>query len=245
MSKITFRTAATALAILAAPAAFIIPLQSGAATREEVTVIPDPAADAPLAAEHGSSKAVLAGGCFWGVQAVFQHVKGVTHVTSGYSGGNAMTAQYETVSTGTTGHAESVEITYDPAVVSYGKLLKVYFEVAHNPTELNRQGPDEGSSYRSEIFAATPAQEQTARAYIAQLNGAHLFAGPVVTKVEALKGFYKAEDYHQDYLFLNPTAPYIVYNDLPKIAALKSVWPQYYRPDPVLLSSAHAASQRG
>ena len=173
MSKFTFRTAATALAILAAPAAILMSSHGNAAAREEFTVIPDPASDAPLAAGHGSSKAVLAGGCFWGVQAVFQHVKGVTHVTSGYSGGSALTAQYETVSTGTTGHAESVEITYDPSVVTYGKLLKVYFEVAHNPTELNRQGPDEGTQYRSSIFFADPEQQKIAADYI-EIGRAHV-----------------------------------------------------------------------
>jgi peptide-methionine (S)-S-oxide reductase len=228
MSKFTFRNAVTALAILAAPAALIIPLQSGAAAREEITVIPDPAADAPLAAQHGSSKAVLAGGCFWGVQAVFQHVKGVTHVTSGYSGGNAMTAQYETVSTGTTGHAESVEITYDPAVVSYGKLLKVYFEVAHNPTELNRQGPDEGTQYRSSIFFADPEQQKVATDYIAQLDSAKVYPKPIVTKVVPLTAFYAAEDYHQNFATLHPDHPYIAYWDLPKVANLQKALPDLY-----------------
>jgi peptide-methionine (S)-S-oxide reductase len=228
MSKLTFRNAVTALAILAVPAALIIPLQSGAAAREEVTVIPDPATDAPLAAQHGSSKAVLAGGCFWGVQAVFQHVKGVTHVTSGYSGGSSMTAQYETVSTGTTGHAESVEITYDPAVVSYGKLLKVYFEVAHNPTELNRQGPDEGTQYRSSIFFADPEQQKVATGYIAQLDAAKVFPKPIVTQVVPLKAFYAAEDYHQDFATRHPDHPYIAYWDLPKVANLQKALPDLY-----------------
>src|SRR5579859_2432971 len=183
MSKLNFRTALTALAILAAPAALILPLRAGTAGPEAVTIIPDPVADAPLASSHGSSKAVLAGGCFWGMQAVFQHVKGVTHVTSGYSGGSALTAQYETVSSGSTGHAESVEITYDPAVISYGKLLKVYFEIAHNPTELNRQGPDEGTQYRSSIFFADPEQQKIATDYIAQLDTAKVFGRPIVTQV--------------------------------------------------------------
>ena len=180
---------------------------------------------------------VLAGGCFWGQQAVFEHVKGVTKVVAGYSGGAAATANYPLVTTETTGHAESVEVTFDPKLVSFGRLLQVYFSVAHDPTELNFQGPDEGSSYRSEIFFASPAQEKTARAYIAQLGGAHIFAKPIVTKVEPLKGFYAAEGYHQDYLIHNPTQPYIVFNDLPKLAALKQVWPGYYRPDPVRLAS--------
>ena len=180
---------------------------------------------------------VLAGGCFWGQQAVFEHVKGVTKVVAGYSGGAAATANYPLVTTETTGHAESVEVTFDPKLVSLGRLLQVYFSVAHDPTELNFQGPDEGSSYRSEIFFASPAQEKAARAYIAQLDGAHIFAKPIVTKVEPLKGFYAAEGYHQDYLIHNPTQPYIVINDLPKLAALKRVWPGYYRPDPVRLAS--------
>ena len=191
----------------------------------------DPANDAP------NETVVLAGGCFWGQQAVFEHVKGVTKVVAGYSGGAAVTANYPLVTTETTGHAESVEITFDPKLVSFGRLLQVYFSVAHDPTELNFQGPDEGSSYRSEIFFATPEQEKTARSYIAQLDGAHLFAKPIVTKVEPLKGFYKAEGYHQDYLIHNPTQPYIVINDLPKLAALKHVWPDYWRPDPVRVAS--------
>ena len=191
----------------------------------------DPANDA------ARETVVLAGGCFWGQQAVFEHVKGVTKVVAGYSGGAAATANYPLVTTETTGHAESVEITFDPKLVSFGRLLQVYFSVAHDPTELNFQGPDEGSSYRSEIFFASPAQEKTARAYIAQLGGAHIFAKPIVTKVELLKGFYAAEGYHQDYLIHNPTQPYIVVNDLPKLAALKRVWPGYYRPDPVRLAS--------
>jgi peptide-methionine (S)-S-oxide reductase len=181
--------------------------------------------------------AVLAGGCFWGQQGVFEHVKGVTKVVAGYSGGAAQTANYPMVTTETTGHAESVQITFDPKQISFGKILQIYFSVAHDPTELNRQGPDEGSSYRSEIFAATPVQEKTTRAYIEQLGKARIFAGPVVTKVEPLKAFYAAEGYHQDYLVQNPTAPYIVYNDLPKLAALKKVWPELYRDQPVLLAS--------
>ena len=197
--------------------------------------IPAPALDPANPA--ASETAVLAGGCFWGQQGVFEHVKGVTRVVAGYSGGSKATAFYPMVGTETTGHAESVQVTFDPKVISFGKLLQVYFSVAHDPTELNRQGPDEGTSYRSEIFAASPEQEKTARAYIAQLDAGHVFAHPIATKVEPLKGFYDAEGYHQDYLFHNPTAAYIVYNDLPKIAALKAVWPQYYRADPVLLAS--------
>ena len=191
----------------------------------------DPANNVP------TETVVLAGGCFWGQQAVFEHVKGVRKVVAGYSGGARETATYPQVTTETTGHAESVEVTFDPRIVSFGKLLQIYFSVAHDPTQLNFQGPDEGPSYRSEIFFASPEQEKTARAYIAQLQAAHLYSGPIVTKVEKLKGFYPAEGYHQDYLIHNPTQPYIVYNDLPKLEALKRVWPEFYRPDPVRLAS--------
>lgn len=197
--------------------------------------IPAPGLDP--ASTAASETIVLAGGCFWGQQAVFEHVKGVTKVVAGYSGGAKQTATYPQVTTETTGHAESVQITFDPRVVSFGKLLQVYFSVAHDPTELNFQGPDEGTSYRSEIFFATPEQEKTARAYVAQLGGAHIFAHSIVTRIEPLKGFYAAEGYHQDYLIHNPTQPYIVFNDLPKLAALKQVWPELYRPDPVRLAS--------
>ena len=210
-----FRARLTGATLLIAPL-------TGAAT------LPDAAADTPLAASHGSSKAVLAGGCFWGVQVVFQHVKGVTHVTSGYSGGAADTAQYETVSEGNTGHAESVEITYDPAQVSYGTLLKVYFQVAHDPTELNRQGPDSGTQYRSSIFFETPEQQKVAQDYIAQLNAAKAFPKPIVTQVVPLKAFYPAEAYHQDYATLHPKQPYIAYYDLPKLANLQKEMPDLY-----------------
>ena len=196
--------------------------------------IPAPALDP--ASSAASETAVLAGGCFWGQQGVFEHVKGVTKVVAGYSGGAKETATYDQVTTETTGHAESVQITFDPRQVSFGRLLQIYFSVAHDPTQLNRQGPDSGTSYRSEIFAASPQQQKTADAYIAQLGAAHVFPGPIVTKVEPLKGFYAAEGYHQDFLVHNPTYPYIVYNDLPKLAAFKRVWPQYYRQDPVLLA---------
>jgi peptide-methionine (S)-S-oxide reductase len=198
--------------------------------------IPAPALDpANMAA---SETAVLAGGCFWGQQGVFEHVNGVTKVVAGYSGGSRATAFYPLVGTETTGHAESVQITFDPKVISFGKILQIYFSVAHDPTELNRQGPDEGSSYRSQIFYASPDQQKVAEAYIAQLNGAHVFGAPIATKVGQLSGFYRAEAYHQDFLIHNPTYPYIVYNDLPKIAALKKVWPDYYRDKPVLLAGS-------
>jgi peptide-methionine (S)-S-oxide reductase len=171
---------------------------------------------------------VLSGGCFWGIQAVFEHVKGVSSVTAGYSGGSAQTAQYEIVSTGNTGHAESVRIVYDPGQISYGQLLKVFFSVAHDPTELNRQGPDEGTQYRSAIFYATDDQRRVAQAYIDQLNGAKVFAQPIVTQVVALRAFYPAEAYHQDYAEHHPNEPYIAINDLPKVEHLKQTLPELY-----------------
>jgi peptide-methionine (S)-S-oxide reductase len=196
-----------------------------------------PAATSDAASPAATETAVLAGGCFWGQQGVFEHVKGVTKVVAGYAGGSGGTARYGIVSTGTTGHAESVQITFDPQQVTFAQLLRIYFSVAHDPTELDRQGPDSGTQYRSEIFAATPEQEAAAKAYIVQLDAAHVFALPIATKVEPLKGFYPAEDYHQDYLVLNPDSSYIQINDLPKIAALKRVWPEFYREKPVLLAA--------
>ena len=180
--------------------------------------------------------AVLSGGCFWGVQGVYEHVKGVKKVVSGYAGGDRTTARYETVGTGSTGHAESVQITFDPAKVSYGELLQVFFSVAHDPTQLNRQGPDTGSQYRSMISYRDDTQKNIADAYIAQLGKAGVFQRPIVTKVDPLKGFYPAEGYHQDYLAHNPSDPYIAYNDLPKIESLKRLFPDYYSQRPVLLS---------
>ena len=191
--------------------------------------IPDPAVDAPLASSKGEQIAVLAGGCFWGVEAVFEHVKGVSDVRSGYSGGSSETAQYEKVGTGETGHAESVKITYDPAQISYGQLLKVFFSVAHDPTELNRQGPDTGTQYRSAIFYANDEQRRIAQAYIEQLNQAKVFEGPIVTEVAALKSFNEAEAYHQNYLVNHPDEPYIVINDMPKVENLKKQLPSLYK----------------
>jgi peptide-methionine (S)-S-oxide reductase len=199
--------------------------------------IPSPLVDTPAAA-GGPQVAVLAGGCFWGLQGMFEHVRGVTKVVAGYSGGGASTAHYQMVGTETTGHAESVEITFDPKQITYGQLLQLFFSVAHDPTQLDRQGPDRGPSYRSEIFFASPEQERVARAYVAQLTKANIFRSPIVTKIEPLKAFYPAEDYHQDYLIHNPNQPYIVYNDLPKIEALRRVYPQLYRPTPVALNAA-------
>jgi peptide-methionine (S)-S-oxide reductase len=199
-------------------------------------VIPVPALDTPAAEAAGLQTAVLAGGCFWGLQGMFEHVNGVTKVVAGYSGGTQATAHYEMVGTERTGHAESVEITFDPKRVSYGQLLRLYFAVAHDPTELDRQGPDSGPSYRSEIFFKSPSQERVARAYVEQLTKAKVFNGPIVTRIEPLKGFYPAEDYHQDFLIHNPGHPYIVRNDLPKVEALKRVYPALYRETPVMVT---------
>lgn len=191
-------------------------------------VLPNPHVDTRRAATKGLQTAVLAGGCFWGVQAVFEHVKGVTAVTSGYSGGAAETANYETVSDGNTGHAESVRITYDPSQITYGQLLKVFFSVAHDPTELNRQGPDTGTQYRSVIFYSNEEQRRIAEAYVNQLNQAKVFERPIVTQIVRLRGFYKAELYHQDYAVKHPDDPYIVTNDLPKVAELRKQLPDLY-----------------
>jgi len=197
--------------------------------RSKPVALPDPKLDPPAMSTKGDQTAVFAGGCFWGVEAVFDHVKGVKSATSGYSGGAADTAQYEIVSTGTTGHAESVKVVYDPSKVSYGQLLKVYFSVAHDPTQLNRQSPDVGTQYRSEIFTTDRAQAKVANAYIAQLTAAKVFPAPIVTKVEPLKAFHPAEGYHQNYLAQHPNEPYIVYNDAPKLAHLKAMFPTLYR----------------
>ena len=194
--------------------------------------VPPPQVDAPLAATAGNATAVVAGGCFWGVQAVFQHTRGVTRATSGYAGGTADAAHYEIVSSGLTGHAESVEVTYDPSEITYGQLLRVFFAVAHDPTELNRQGPDEGRQYRSAIFTATADQERIARAYIDQLNAAKVFDRPVVTEVSALTRFYPAEDYHQDYATLHPDDLYIRINDAPKVEHLRQLFPALFVANP-------------
>ncbi len=187
---------------------------------------PEPAVDIPAASSEGMQTAVLAGGCFWGVEGVFERIKGVKKAVSGFAGGQKSTANYETVSTGSTGHAESVEVTFDPKQITYGQLLMVYFSVVHDPTELNRQGPDSGTQYRSAIFYTNDEQKKVAEAYISQLNAAKVYSRPIVTQVAPLKGFYAAEAYHQHFLDNNMTYPYIVYNDLPKISALKKEFPQ-------------------
>ena len=202
---------------------------------ETVTVIPAPVVDEPANGSATTETAILAGGCFWGVQGVFQHVNGVIDATAGYTGGASGSADYDEVSTGTTGHAESVKVTYDPKQISYGRLLQIYFSVAHDPTQLNRQGPDTGTQYRSAIFPLNPMQQKVAKAYIVQLDQAKAFAAPIATRVEMGKQFYPAEAYHQNFLALNPTYAYIVVNDLPKIEHLHRLFPQRYRAKPVLV----------
>ncbi|WP_029079149.1 peptide-methionine (S)-S-oxide reductase MsrA [Bradyrhizobium sp. th.b2] len=206
---------------------------------EDAVIIPPPPASAP---EAGIKTAVLAGGCFWGVQGVFQHTAGIVSAVSGYSGGSKANADYEKVSTGTTGHAESVEIKYDPQKISYGKILQIFFSVVHDPTQLNRQGPDSGTQYRSAIFTTSDEQKQVADAYIAQLNAAKVYKKPIVTKVGALEAFYPAEGYHQDYLTLHPSQPYIAYNDIPKVESLKKIFAENYIEKPTLVSSTKATN---
>lgn len=218
-------------ALAAAGALFALGTASAA---ETAFIIPPPALDA--AAGASQEKAVIAGGCFWGVQAVFQHVKGVTSAVSGYAGGQASTADYDTVSGGRSGHAESVEITYDPKLVSYGQLLQIYFSVAHDPTQLNRQGPDSGTQYRSTVFPANDDQRKVAEAYIAQLNKSSVYPKALATTVEPLKGFYPAEGYHQDYLVRHPYSMYIMVNDVPKVENLAKTFPAAYRDKPVLVN---------
>lgn len=229
---------AAALAIAAA-LAYLAP--SGAA--EPAVKIAAPLVDSTRDAAAGTQTAVFAGGCFWGVQAVFQHTDGVIQALSGYAGGRRETASYQLVGTGTTGHAEVVQVTYDPNRISYGTLLQIFFSVAHDPTQLNRQGPDRGTQYRSAVFFADPRQKETTERYIAQLDAAKAFGSKIVTEVAPLAGFYPAEAYHQDYATLHPTSPYIATFDLPKIANLKALYPALYRTDPVLVVSAAGAGK--
>src|SRR3954463_15437117 len=227
------------LSLLAATAltlAFALPTRAA----EDAVVIPAPAVDATPAS--GIQTAVIAGGCFWGVQGVFQHTAGVVNAVSGYAGGTKATADYQTVSSGRTGHAESVEIKFDPKKISYGKILQIYFSVAHDPTQLNRQGPDSGTQYRSAIFATSDEQQKVAQAYIAQLNAAKVYKKPIVTKVGTLEGFYPAEAYHQDYLTLHPSQPYIAYNDIPKVENLKKLFADNYIEKPTLVSASKATN---
>ncbi len=227
-------TAATGAVLLSS--AWIGPSRAA----EDAVMIPPPTADMP--ATDGTQTAVLAGGCFWGVQGVFQHTKGVLNAVSGYAGGAKDTANYPASGTGTTGHAESVQVTYDPKVISYGKLLQIYFSVVHDPTQLNRQGPDTGTQYRSTIFVQNDAQKKIAEAYIAQLNATKVYKKPIATTIESGKPFYAGEEYHQDYLTLHPYQPYIVYNDAPKIEALKKIFADNYRDKPVLVRDAKATN---
>ena len=232
MSKLITRFIPAVLAIVA----LAVLLRGGASQAENARPVPIPAVDEP-AGTRTSEVAVLAGGCFWGVQGVYQHVKGVTTVVSGYAGGEQNTAEYERVSTGRTAHAESVQITFDPRVVTYGRILQVFFSVVHDPTQLNRQGPDVGTQYRSAIFPISPEQGNVAKAFVAQLNQARTFDAAIVTKIEPDRSFYRAEAYHQDFLERNPRHPYIVINDLPKIDNLKRMFPDLYLPKPVLVGS--------
>lgn len=234
--SVTIITIAAALCA-AAGAAF----RASPSLAEQGRAIPSPVIDEPAASAPAAEVAVLAGGCFWGVQGVFQHVDGVTGAVAGYAGGTGDTAAYERVSTGTTGHAESVRITFDPRRISYGRLLQIYFAVAHDPTELNRQGPDRGTQYRSAVFPTTAEQAQIAEAYIAQLNQARAFPEAIVTKIEPGRQFYTAEAYHQDYLTRHPSQPYIAINDLPKLDELRRLFPRLYRAAPVLVATAQPA----
>ena len=219
----------------AAALALVAGLGARFAAAEPVVRAPAPVFDPHVAAPVET--AIFAGGCFWGVQGVFAHVKGVSQAVSGYTGGKASTAQYETVSNGDTGHAESVKVTFDPRQVSYGQLLRIYFSVVTgDPTELNRQGPDEGTQYRSELFVTNPVQAKVAQAYVAQLSAAHLWKRPLVTKIAPAAGFYPAEGYHQNYLTLHPDAGYIVVNDMPKVVGLKALYPNLYRAKPAMVA---------
>jgi len=229
-SRIVSTLAVIGLVALAALKLGVVP-----SSAEEARVVPAPAVDEP-AGQASSETIVLAGGCFWGVQGVFQHVDGVTSAVSGYAGGEKATAEYEKVGSGRTGHAESVRVTYDPHKVSLGRLLQIYFSVAHDPTELNRQGPDVGTQYRSTVFPTTDAQAKLAKAYIDQLDQTKVFGAKIATTIEPGRTFYPAEGYHQDYLVLHPSQPYIVYNDLPKVANLKRLFADSYRPEPALVS---------
>ena len=232
MSTLTTRFTIAVLAIVV----LAVTLRGAASQAENARVVPLPAVDQPVGTQS-SEIAVLAGGCFWGVQGVYQHVKGVSSAVSGYSGGEQSTAEYERVTTGRTGHAEAVQITFDPRVITYGRILQVFFSVVHDPTQLNRQGPDVGTQYRSAIFPMNPEQGNVAKAFIAQLNQARTFDAAIVTKIEPSRSFYSAEAYHQDFLERNPTHPYIMINDLPKIDNLKRMFPDLYRPKPVLVGS--------
>ncbi len=225
MSRASVRVSGMMFAMILTVLAGTLACQAGSGAS---AAVPAPAVDQPKAATAAKRTAVVAGGCFWGIQAVFQHVKGVVSATSGYAGGSVKNPDYETVSSGRTGHAESVQIVYDPSKVSYGELLRVFFSVALDPTEVNRQGPDEGTQYRSVIFYGNDEQKKIAEAYIAQLDQAKVFRGKIATQVTPLQAFYPAEAYHQNYAELHPNQPYIVYNDAPKVANLRKEFPDLY-----------------
>jgi peptide-methionine (S)-S-oxide reductase len=236
MTFANIRRSKSLLAVIALAALGVVLWHSPVHGAEPPVVIAPPAVDNPKAS-GAAQTAVLAGGCFWGVQGVFEHVRGVQKVVAGYAGGDKSTAQYETVSSGTTGHAESVKITFDPAEISYGQILQIAFSVVYDPTQLNRQGPDAGTQYRSAIFYADETQKHIAEAYIDQLDKSHAFPRAIVTRVDPLKGFYAAEGYHQDYLIRNPTQPYIAMYDIPKIENFKRTFPELYSGHPVLVSA--------
>ena len=247
MSKITENFAwrspfrALAVAVMLGGIWLAQSLTPPARAAESSVQVPAPTMDEARVAQSGSATAVFAGGCFWGVQGVFQHVRGVKQAVSGYDGGAAGTADYASVSSGKTGHAESVSVTYDPSQITYGRLLQIFFSVAHDPTELNRQGPDYGTQYRSAIFPQNTGQARIAQAYIKQLGDAHVYRSPIVTRIEAGKTFYPAESYHQNYLVEHPYSPYIVANDLPKVRDLAREYPQLYRDNPVLVATSAGA----
>jgi peptide-methionine (S)-S-oxide reductase len=236
MNKMLLTTGSIALAAFA----YLGNIVGVSAAEEKAVKLPAPAMDTPASAQADRDTAVFAGGCFWGVQAVFQHTQGVLNAMSGYAGGEKATASYSLIGTGRTGHAESVQITYDPKQISYGKLLQIYFSVAHDPTTLNRQGPDHGTQYRSAVFYQNATQKQVTERYIAQLDAAKVFPAKIVTQLAPLTAFYPAEAYHQDYATLNPSQPYIARFDRPKIANLKTMMPELYRDKPVLVSQAGA-----
>lgn len=244
MSPLFFKPPRIHVALIAAAALAVgIGISGGwRVSAEEGTRLPPPVVDETPSRDRHLETALFAGGCFWGVQGVFQHIKGVGSAVSGYAGGQQKDAHYEIVGTGTTGHAESVRVTFDPSIVSFGRLMQIYFSVAHDPTELNRQGPDEGTQYRSTIFPTSDEQASVAKAYIEQLNTAHVFDAPIVTTVEPGRTFYAAEDYHQDFLTLHPTYPYIVVNDLPKIGNLRRLFPENYRAEPTLVAQTKASN---
>jgi len=236
MNRTALRTGLVALAAAGGMALLGARTLTGSADAETFTRAPAPAYDAP--AGPGLATAVLSGGCFWGMQGVFEHVKGVREVVAGYAGGAAASAHYELVSTGVTGHAESIEIRFDPREVSYGEILRIFFSVASDPTQVGGQYPDEGSQYRSEIWAIDAGQRATARRYIAQLSASHAFARPIATRIDPFGGFYRAESYHQDYLVHHPDAPYIATYDAPRLKALKALFPDAWRGAPVLTLAA-------